>query len=726
MIFARLGRTIKFLPFLLLIQCTTPATAQSNLSCQYLPQLFDNYFAYHYTRQELSEPLQERTVENFLSSIDPAKTLLLQEDVDKLTGELKQVFASMRKDDCATLEGVPELLAKRASENEAFVREYMSEGFKLDTDIELMVNPDKREYAATEEEKHAFLRKMIHFQMSNYLLADMEEDEATEMLIRRYEVAANRLEKRTIDDMLVTYAESFARALDPHSAYMSQDRLKDFEIQMRLSLEGIGASLSSRNGFVIIQAIIPGGGAEKSEKLQPQDKIIAVAQDGEKPVSVIDMELSEVVKMIRGKKGTKVTLTIMRQAADTTETFDVTIVRDKIDIQNQAASIRYEERERGDRTLNIGVIELPSFYGGGNGEGRSSYADVRKLLLEAQEKNVDGIVLDLSRNGGGLLDEAVKISGLFIHKGAIVATQDTRGRVNVLRDEDAETTYAGPLTVMISPVSASASEILAGTLQAYGRALVVGGEHSYGKGSVQAVVHLPGDIGAMTVTTGLFFVPDGSTTQHTGVTSDISFPTVFQGIEVGERTMDHSLPPERIKPFRSRQANDPSNRWTLISSDQIEELAAKSQTRVEESEGFDRIRERIAENRESQGLIRIADLHNRAREREEARKEQEAREAKENAKAESAEQSENNAEAKQTDAAATTDKDAEESNAEVEEASVDSGPAVDEDGESMPTPQELEALMEPMLEESINIMADLVVLQQGEGDKKAETARKKD
>ncbi len=609
--FRRLVSVTQMLGLLLPLGFATtlaPRTAEAApLQCQMIPPLMGSYLQIHYSQKKMTDELEGRTAEQFIKRLDPLKATLLASDVEQIQKDAKKAFSTMVEGDCASLDKVQKLMVKRAEENLAFVRGYLGDKYELDRTLSIVVDPQKREFPKNQQEREALLRSMVHFQMANYLMTDMKMDEARKQLVHRYELAVKRAREATPIDMRTQFAQAFAQSLDPHSTYLSHDDLQDFQIQMRLSLEGIGATLSSQDGFTVVESIIPGGGADKSGKLRPKDKIIAVKQEGETPVSVIDMELREVVKMIRGPKGTKVTLTVLRQA-ETNDTFELTIVRDKIDVKDSAASIRYEERKVDDKSLKIGIIDLPSFYGG-FGEGRSSYVDVKKLLEEAKKEKVDGIVLDLSRNGGGLLDNAVKISGLFIKEGGVVATRDTRGEIDILKDEDSDVVYTGPLAVLISRVSASASEILAGTLQAYRRAVIVGGDHTFGKGSVQNVINLPNDMGAMKITMGMFFVADGTSTQDKGVAADVRIPSVLSRNDVGEKYLDYSLPTQSIAPFLSAAANGKKNdRWLPVEVSEIKELNAASTARVAKDAEFIKMQEDIARERANEGVIKIAEL----------------------------------------------------------------------------------------------------------------------
>lgn len=588
-----------------------PPVQAENLQCRHLPQLFELYLRAHYSVKSLSEDVQNRTIEQFIESLDPSKTLFLEEEVVRLKKTLPVVFKTMKLGSCDPLEEAYRLVIARAKEDEAFAKKFLDDKYKLDETVELVLDPEKRGYPKTAEERTEMLKKMVHFQISNYLLTDMKLPEARKQLIHKYELVVKRLVEKKDSDLTVGFAESFARALDPHSSFLSAESLEDFQIQMRLSLEGIGASLSSQDGFTVIEETIPGGAADRAKILQPKDKIIAVAQDGGKPVSVMDMDLRDVVKLIRGKKGTKVKLTVLRDG----KTFEAEIVRDKIDIKEQAAKITYETREVNGKKLKIGVIDLPSFYGGGErGAGRSSYEDTRKLLIEAKKNKVDGVVLNLSRNGGGLLEDAVRISGLFIRLGGVVATKNTEGKVEVLSDKDPDIVYEGPLVVLISRFSASASEILAGALKDYKRAVVVGEDHTFGKGTVQVLNPLPLDLGAMKVTTGMFFLPAGNSTQHTGVNSDITIPSIFNTDEVGEKRLHYSLPMQTTGAFVSPEANveDPAKRWEPVQESVITKLAERSKARVAKDKKFAELTKELEEAKKNKGLVKLAELRQKA------------------------------------------------------------------------------------------------------------------
>jgi carboxyl-terminal processing protease len=328
--------------------------------------------------------------------------------------------------------------------------------------------------------------------------------------------------------------------------------------------------------------------------------------------NVVEMELKDVVRKIRGEKGTKVRLTILRKTGEGKERFDVVLVRDKIKLEDDAASIVFVDKEVGGQKKKIGIINFPSFYADSKPGGRSSAADLKKLLAEAREKKADGLVLDLSTNGGGSLDDAVKIGGLFFQTGNVVkqSSRDEKKTELTLKDTDPAVDWSGPLVVLTSRISASASEIVSGTLQDYKRAVIVGGDHTFGKGSVQSVMPLPMGLGALKVTIGMFFIPGGNSTQHRGVAADVVLPGPFSTEDMGEKSLDYSLPPKTIPAFISPEAyvKEGPSAWKEIQSDWIKTLREKSKARVEKSEDFKKIVEELAKSKKNGKVIKVSEI----------------------------------------------------------------------------------------------------------------------
>lgn len=577
------------------------------LTCLTLPELMRAYLVSHVVTHNLNDDVKKQAIEQYVKGLDGFKILLLQDDVKKIKGDLKNIFDTMRVGNCAVLDQVQGIVVQRATEMEAAARKFLDKDYKLDETIEFTLDPDKRDYPKTAAERDAFLKKYIHFQISNYLLSDTKLPEAKNNLIHRYELITKRLKEKNNEKLIADFTKSFALMLDPHSSYFTKDDLEDFQIDMRLSLEGIGASLSSQDGYTTVEDVIPGGAADRAKVLMTKDKILAVRQENEKKaVSVVDMDLRDVVKLIRGKKKSKVYLSILRKS----EQLEVSIVRDKVDLKEQEAKITFESQKQGSKKLKLGIIELPSFYGDGERGKKSSYTDMEKLLAKAKKEKVDGVLLNLSRNGGGLLEDAVRISGLFIKKGGVVATQNSKKNVEVLADEDESIAYGGPLVVLTSRLSASASEILAGALKDYKRAVIVGADHTFGKGTVQAVIPLPRDLGAMKVTTGLFFLPGGASTQHQGVMGDVIIPSPLNNDEIGEKAFDNSLPPQKINAFVGNEANSSSKSgaFVTVNDSLVKNLAEQSRDRIAKEKKFAEILSEIEEAKKNKGVINLAEI----------------------------------------------------------------------------------------------------------------------
>lgn len=403
--------------------------------------------------------------------------------------------------------------------------------------------------------------------------AKLEKDngeEIVKIITRRYSRVQRTIRDYDNDDMLQVYLTALTHVYDPHSDYFGKSELENFSIGMKLSLFGIGAVLTSEDGFCKIRELKPGP-AMTSKKLKVGDKIIAVAQSNQPPVDVVDMKLNKIVEQIRGPKGTEVRLTVIpADAADPSVRKVVTLIRDEIKLEDQAAKSKIIEMSGDEsRVLRLGVIDLPSFYssfelqgqrfaaGETGGGGKSTTADVARLLKKLKQEKVSGVILDLRRNGGGSLEEAIRLTGLFFKEGPVVQVKDTTGRVLVDKDPDETVTYEGPLIVLTSRFSASASEILAGALQDYGRALIVGDSSTHGKGTVQSLIQLDGILrgngvqitnnpGALKVTIRKFYRVTGSSTQLKGVTPDIVLPSVNNYLEVGEASLDNPMPWDEI------------------------------------------------------------------------------------------------------------------------------------------------------------------------------------
>jgi len=581
------------------------------LRCETVPKLVESYLQAHITRKRLSPELEDRAIDSYLRALDPSRTLFLASEAAQIRSDQARIFHEVMGGDCSYLFGIQTRLHRRYEDLEVLVGGLAGrDDFAIDPTVELTIDPEERGFPKDEAERNELIRKLVHFQISNLVTGGEELAEARKRLIHRYQLMTKRSAEIDEEDVLSVFVDAFARALDPHSNYFSADAMEDFQIGMSLSLEGIGVALSSRDGYPVVERIIPGGATDRTHALEPNDKIIAVAQAGQAGVSVVDMGLRDVVRLIRGRKGTTVRLTVLRQSAET-QRFNVTIVRDTVDLTEQAANLRWETRTVDGRTLKLGVLDLPSFYGDRSPGKRRSSDDVRKLLDEAKAGGADGLVLDLSRNGGGNLEYAVEISGLFLREAGIVAIRESSGRSKVMSDPDPTSHWDGPLVVLTSRISASASEILAGALKDYERAVLVGDSSTFGKGSVQTVIPLPPGLGAIKVTTAMFFRPAGASTQNQGVRPDLQIPSVWDRHDFGESEQRFALPSQQMEPFEPSPGSRAERKlgdFRRITPDLVTALAARSAGRVAASSEFAEVEKDLADAKEKQSRIRLAEL----------------------------------------------------------------------------------------------------------------------
>lgn len=614
---------MKFLSLLLATSLLLPLSLQAQwsflgsgkkatLKCENLRDIKKGFLIAHINTSKLTPSLENRTIKQHLESFDPMKIYFSKADIDMLTHKMKNIFANVEKGNCKQLYDVQNFYVKKVKERVDYAKKKLGKNFKFDKTVRIVLDPDQRGYAKNEKELEKLQEKYIHFQVSSRLITGKKLKEAIELVSKSYDRGLRKLDKYKSEDVLVGYLNSFAHSLDPHTSYFSADALEDFEIQMSLSLEGIGATLRPEDGFTVVDSLVKGGAAERSNKILPKDKIIAVGQfDKGRPQAfenVVEWDLRDVVRLIRGKKGTKVRLKILRNRKGKTEHHTVTLVRDKIKLEDEAAQLTYMNKEVNGVKRKVGIINLPSFYASSKGD-RSSARDVKNLIKKARSENVDGLILDMSQNGGGSLSDAVDLAGLFFKTGNVVKQSSKNPRLKPipLQDEDPEVDWAGPLVVLTSRVSASASEIVAGTLKDYDRAVIVGADHTFGKGSVQQVIPLSPGLGALKVTVGMFFTPGGFSTQHRGVASDVVLPSALDDKDIGEKTLDYSLPPKKIDKFISRSAfvTTGKGHWERIKKSTIKTLAQRSAVRVKGDKEFQEIVDEVKKARaeEKKGIV---------------------------------------------------------------------------------------------------------------------------
>ncbi|MBP6218479.1 MAG: carboxy terminal-processing peptidase [Oligoflexales bacterium] len=610
------NRFMGFFLSLLLLLSAFPAQA---MECSYVRQLIDFFLKNHYSIHTLDAEVSRRTLDNFIKSIDPAKVYFYQKDVDDLFSRFSTRFPSLiAKSDCGMATGVFDLYAKRFVEWNAEIKKIIDEKHNFNVDEYLKIEGKNLAFLNNPKDLRERWRQRIKFQHMQLLSTLGSDQEVRQKMHKRYELLLKRHNEITTDDIYEMFLDAFALALDPHSDYFSPTQLEEFRISTRLSLEGIGALLRSEDGITTIQSLVPGGSAEKSTQIMPGDKIVAVGQATHLPVPVIDMDLQEVVKLIRGPDGTEVRLTLRRGDKE----FVVPIFRSKIQLQDKAAKSRVYDVQalvaattatatpsmisstnhadaptatvpattiqtaKGGENYRIGVVDLPSFYMDFEGKQankqdfKSSSRDVALELEKLKKSAVHAVVVDLRSNGGGSLDEAINLAGLFTGKGPVVQVKGVNGKPQV-NSYDGKAVYDGPLIILIDRQSASASEIMVGAIQDSGRGLIIGSSHTFGKGTVQIVNDIDAKLGAIKVTISKFYRPSGSTTQLRGVESNITLPSLLELYEVGEKFYEYALPWDQIDAV-------PYSNFNLVTPF-LPELKTAHEQRLKKDKGFEDI-----------------------------------------------------------------------------------------------------------------------------------------
>jgi carboxyl-terminal processing protease len=536
----------------------------------------------HYLQMPVNDDVSSKFLDRYLDSLDNLHIYFIQSDLDefeKYRYRLDELTVS--EGDTTLSRLVFSRFRQRLNQQYEYVVGLLKENkFDFTGNDRYTVDRKKLPRPRDLAEAKKLWRDRLRHEYLLEKLSKVESNDIVTNLTRRYTRVLRLLNEYDNDDSLQIYLTALARVYDPHSDYMGKSEFDNFSISMKLALYGIGALLESDDGICKIRSLTDGGPAQRSKQLKPGDKIIAVGQSNAPPMDVMDIKLSKVVEQIRGAKGTEVRLTIIpADAPNSTVRKIVTLIRDEIKLEDSAAKAKIIELPAGkaaagqERLTRLGIIDLPSFYSGAGvdgrrsgGEQKSTTTDVAKLLRKLMQEKVAGVILDLRHNGGGLLDEAVSLTGLFIKEGPVVQVRNFDGTTSEDKDPDSSVLYDGPLVVLTSRYSASASEILAGALQDYGRALVVGDSSTHGKGTVQSLldlkpimrrsgVFMTNDPGALKVTIRKFYRASGASTQLKGVTPDIVLPAVNNHIEVGEASLDNPLEWDTIPPAEYTRLN---------------------------------------------------------------------------------------------------------------------------------------------------------------------------
>lgn len=547
----------------------------------------------HFRDLSINDSLSGDVFDAYLDYLDGQRVYLTQKDIDKFSAIRLGLGSALKTGQLQPGFDIYNLVQQRIIERLEFALDLIDNGIdKLDfsADERILLDRSDADWAADREALDDMWVKRIKNAVLAQRLNDSDDESIKEALQRRYEGQLKRAYQARSEDAFQAYMNAFAGMWDPHTSYFSPRTSENFNINMSLSLEGIGAVLQSDNEYTKVVRLVPGGPASKQGQLEPADRIVSVKQDDEeKPVNVIGWRLDEVVDLIRGPRESTVTLEVIpADAPDETVTETIAIERDKVKLEEQSASKEVIEFERNNDTYRIGVIDIPTFYADfkamqdGDPNYKSTTRDVRKLIDELKADGVDGVVMDLRNNGGGALHEANDLVGLFIEEGPTVQIRNSNNDVQVLNDEDPSVAYDGPMVVLVNRMSASASEIFAGAIQDYGRGLVVGSQ-TFGKGTVQAV--RPLNHGQLKITQSKFYRVSGGSTQHKGVIPDIEIPSRVDKTRIGEDALDHALPWDQIEAV-------PHARYFDFSGI-IDELRKRHDTRFEENPEFSLLQKEI-------------------------------------------------------------------------------------------------------------------------------------
>jgi carboxyl-terminal processing protease len=571
-----------------------PQAQAAQLSAQFLSR-------YSYKPVPIDDALSAKVMDSYIKSLDPDRAIFVQADIDKFMADRTKIDDAIEREDLKIPFTIFNTYEKRVVDRMTYARSLLKDGFDFTAQEDFSVLRDKAPWPQSEAESNELWRKRVKNDWLRLKLGGKADAAIRDTLDKRYANTLERAYKYKSDDVFQSFMDAFTTTTDPHTDYFGAAASADFNISMKLSLVGIGAVLQERDDYTTIRELVPGGPAQASGKLAVGDRITGVGQGKDGPIKeVVGTRLDEVVQMIRGKKGTVVRLDILPADAGADAAHRVvSLVRDKISLEKQAASKVVLPVKIGDATRKIGVITLPAFYEDfdarrkGDKDYRSASRDVAKLLAELKQENVDGVLIDVRNNGGGSLDEAIDLTGLFIGHGPVVQQRGSDGKVAIRSSDLPEPVWTGPMGVLINRGSASASEIFAAAIQDYGRGVIIG-EPSFGKGTVQTVVNLDQmvrnskpEFGELKVTIAQFFRVNGGTTQLRGVTPDISLPGLSDPTTFGETSYDNALPWAEIKPANYKSVDAVAK--------ELPTLQSQHDARVKSDPDFQRLLEDVAD-----------------------------------------------------------------------------------------------------------------------------------
>ncbi|AEP29999.1 carboxy terminal-processing peptidase [Brumicola nitratireducens] len=549
-----------------------PELSQESQHSKSAKRITDHFTRSHYKKIKIDDELSEKVFERYLRSLDVNKNFFLASDITGFEKSKDSFDDAIRQGQLDIAYDIYMVNLKRRAERFNYALTLLDKPFDYEVENDkYFYDREKAVWAATSAELNEVWRQRVKYDALNLKMADKTWEETQDILTKRYKRAIKRLSQTNSEDVFQTVMNSFARSIEAHTSYLSPRNTERFQMEMNLSLEGIGAVLRSEDDHTVIVSLVAGGPADKSAKIKPEDKIIAVAQEGEEFVDIVGWRLDEVVELIKGPKGSVVKLQVLKGSSESKKIAEIQITRDKVKLEDRAAKSEVYIPDSGPhKGQKLGVINIPSFY-------HNLHVDVKKELDKLKDENVEGVIVDLRGNGGGSLPESVLLSGLFIDKGPVVQVRYENGRISVDRDTDGLVYYGGPLTVMVDRYSASASEIFAAAMQDYNRAVIIG-EQTFGKGTVQQhrglsrIYDLDKTLGAVQFTIAKFYRISGGSTQHKGVLPDILYPSPVDPAEWGESKEENALPYDSIQKANYSQLG----RYDGV----IDVLAAKHAARV--------------------------------------------------------------------------------------------------------------------------------------------------
>jgi carboxyl-terminal processing protease len=529
---------------------------------------------YHYKKTELDDQLSGSIYTHYLKNLDQNKAYFLKSDIQEFDRYRFKIDDAIIKSDLKPAYDIFKRYRKRVDERIEFAIKTLNQNFNFDLDESYRFDRREDDWSDSKSTLDTLWRKRVKNDVLNLKLTGKDDDEIKKTLSERYERIRTSTFQLNSNDVFQSFINAYTTSIEPHTAYFSPRTSENFDISMRLSLEGIGAVLRGDNDYTQVVKVITGGPADLSGDIGAEDRIIGVGQNNEKIVDVIGWRLDDVVDLIRGPKGTVIKLEVLPKGTGSEGPSKiVTMTREKIKLEEQDASSSIIDIP--ETNTRIGVIDLPTFYidFAAQAEGKKDYKstsrDVRKLIKSMLKENVDGLIIDLRDNGGGSLSEALELTGLFIDRGPVVQTKDASGRVDINYDPEPGISYPGPLAVLVDRNSASASEIFAGAIQDYRRGIIIG-EPTFGKGTVQNIINLNRfikendvDHGRLKTTIAQFFRVSGGSNQYKGVVPDIIFPTAEDSSEQGERAYENALPWDKVKPARYYPASAPIDSFEI-------------------------------------------------------------------------------------------------------------------------------------------------------------------